>query len=122
MGKDLVRWKSLVDTKSKSLVRRTLNDAKRPTHLEILQYIFQNYKAETIGLAQRISTLSPEKIEEIVELSSENQLHIIKKKLICKFLNTKIDMLKQVADNILLGNYLKTGNMNFAILMKLKMH
>ena len=96
MGKDLVRWKSLVDTKSKSLVRRTLNDAKRPTHLEILQYIFQNYKAETIGLAQRISTLSPEKIEEIVELSSENQLHIIKKKLICKFLNTKIDMLKQV--------------------------
>lgn len=96
MGKDLVRWKSLVDTKSKSLVRRTLNDTKRPTHLEMLQYIFQNYKLETIDIAQRISTLSPEKIDEIVELSSEKQLHTIKKKLICNFLNAKIDMLKQV--------------------------
>lgn len=96
LGNDLVRWKSLVDTKSKSLVRRTLNDAKRPTHLEMLQYIFHNYRVETIEIAQKISTLSLEKIEEIVELSSENQLHAIKKKLICNFLNTKVEMLKQV--------------------------
>ena len=34
MGKDLVRWKSLVDTKSKSLVRRTLN-AVSYTHLTL---------------------------------------------------------------------------------------
>ena len=40
-GKDKNRWKSLVDTKSKSLLRRTEFDEKRPTHLEMLEYLIE---------------------------------------------------------------------------------
>lgn len=35
LGKDKVRWNSLVDTRSKSLIRCREIDTNRPTHLEV---------------------------------------------------------------------------------------
>jgi hypothetical protein len=36
LGNDTLRWKSLIDTKSKSIVRILRNDEKRPTHFEMV--------------------------------------------------------------------------------------
>ena len=96
LGKDLLRWKSLVDTKSKSLIRRTTNDLQRPTHLAMMKYIHDTYQAETIPMAQKIIDLSSEQIEAIVLEGSENRLSLPKKKLICKFLIAKIDLLRHI--------------------------
>lgn len=96
LGNDLLRWKSLVDTKSKSLIRRTKNDLKRPTHLEMIQFIHERYPMNTRKLVQRICDLSSDTIELIVQYGSENRLHPDKKQLICRFLNAKVEMLKQV--------------------------
>lgn len=96
LGKDQTRWKSLVDTKSKSLIRRTMNDSKRPTHLQMVIYLHEYYKKETFDLVQRIGDLTSEIIERIVEERSENRLCPEKMQVICKFLISKIEMLKCV--------------------------
>lgn len=45
-GKDKNRWNSLVDTKSKSLLRCEVLDEKRPTHLNVIKYIKEVYFGE----------------------------------------------------------------------------
>lgn len=39
LGNDLMLWKSLVDTKSKSMIRISCRDTKQPAHLEVVKYI-----------------------------------------------------------------------------------
>ena len=41
LGKDMLLWKSLVDTKSRAIIRITGQDKKAPTHLEMLKYVNQ---------------------------------------------------------------------------------
>lgn len=43
LGNDRLRWRSLVETKSKSLIRRTIKEEKLPTHLEMMEYIKEKY-------------------------------------------------------------------------------
>ena len=96
-GKDKNRWKSLVDTKSKSLLRCKESDEKRPTHLEVLKYLKENYFEETRGFAQKIAALvTEEKVYDILNTYSEEELSNNKKNLILKFLLEKNRMLKIV--------------------------
>lgn len=46
LGRDKNRWNSLVDTKSKSLLRCEVLDEKRPTHLNVIKYIKEVYFGE----------------------------------------------------------------------------
>lgn len=95
-GKDKNRWRSLVDTKSKSLLRCTEFDEKRPTHLEVLKYLKANYYEETCDFAQKIVTVvTEEKVYAILNLYSET-LSDNKKKLILKYLLEKKQILKTV--------------------------
>ena len=48
LGKDKLLWKSLVDTKSKSLIRIASNDTKQPTHLTMVEYLKKNYYEHTM--------------------------------------------------------------------------
>lgn len=48
LGKDQMLWKSLVDTKSKSLIRITVRDQKLPTHAEVLRFLKKNYYNQTL--------------------------------------------------------------------------
>lgn len=96
LGNDRLRWRSLVDTKSRSLIRRTMYDCKRPTHLEMIKYIHEKYYEGSREFAQKICELSPDTITSIVELGAENKLYPDKMQLICNFLNAKVEMLKQV--------------------------
>ena len=97
MGKDKNRWNSLIDTKSKSLIRCRENDEKRPTHLEVLKYLKENYFEDTYIFAENIvSLLTEENIYRILDLYSEDGLSEKKKMLILKFLLDKIKMMNYI--------------------------
>lgn len=97
MGKDKNRWNSLIDTKSKSLIRCREIDEKRPTHLEVLKYLKENYFNDTYVFAKNIvSLLTEEKIYSILDLYSEDGLSEKKKILILKFLLDKIKMMNYI--------------------------
>lgn len=97
MGKDKNRWKSLVDTKSKSLIRCKESDEKRQTHLTVLKYLRDNYFEETFALAQKIVTLmTEERVCAILNLYSDEELSSSKKKLILKYLLEKKQMMKMI--------------------------
>lgn len=96
-GKDKNRWKALVDTKSRSLIRCTVSDEKRPTHLDVLKYLRENYFEETCDFAKKIVTLmTEERVYAILNLYSEEELSSNKKRLILKYLLEKKRMLKNV--------------------------
>lgn len=97
LGKDKKRWQSLIDTKSKSLIRCKLNDDKRPTHLTVLRYTKDLYFDKTSEMVKKISTvLTEEKICDILNKYAENELCSEKKELIKRFLLSKIQMMKEV--------------------------
>lgn len=96
LGKDMKRWHALVDTKSRSLIRCTVNDEKRPTHLMVLKYVKENYYEETCEFAKKIITEMTEKqIYDILNQYSAYELSNDKKELICRFLLSKIEMLQE---------------------------
>ena len=89
LGKDQLLWKSLVDTKSKSLIRITVNDKKLPTHTEILRFIKKNYFDQTKIITDRIEKFVTEaNICDILykydEVLSEKRKILIKKYLLSK--------------------------------------
>lgn len=97
LGRDKNRWRALVDTKSKSLLRCTVSDEKRPTHLNVLKYIKENYYADTYDFAEKmIAVMTKKQIYDILKQYSVAELSEHKKVLICNFLLSKIQMLKEV--------------------------
>lgn len=96
-GKDKNKWKSLVDTKSKSMLCCTVYDERRPTHLTVMKYIKDNYFTYTCSFVEKIVELvNDEHIKGILNMFSESELSDKKKKLICKFLISKVQMLEEV--------------------------
>lgn len=97
LGKDKVRWNSLVDTKSKSLIRCKEMDTNRPTHLEVLNYIKNNYYEETCGFVEKAGILMTESnISDIVGKYLSNELSEDKKLLIQKYLLWKVKKMKAI--------------------------
>lgn len=97
LGRDKNRWNALVDTKSKSLIRCTVSDQKRPTHLTVLGYIKNNYWAETEQFVRTILTrLTEAEICDILNQYSDTELTYNKKILIKNFLISKVQMLKEI--------------------------
>lgn len=96
-GKDKNRWNSLVDTKSRSLIRCKESDEKRQTHLTVLKYLKDKYFEETCDFAKKIVTLvTEENVCAILNLYSEEELSSNKKKLILKYLLEKKQMMKMI--------------------------
>jgi len=97
LGKDKVRWNSLVDTKSKSLIRCKEIDTNRPTHLEVLYYIKNNYYKETYEFVEKVGRLMTESnISDIVGKYLSNELSEDRKLLIQKYLLWKVKKMKEV--------------------------
>lgn len=97
LGRDKNRWRALIDTKSKSMLRCTALDEKRPTHLTVLKYIRENYFTRTCDFAEKIITVMTEKqICDILASYLPSELSNNKKILITNFLLSKIQMMKEV--------------------------
>lgn len=96
LGKDSMLWKSLVDTKSRSIIRIQCKDMKQPTHLEVLKFLRENYYAQTAGMVTKIEKLvTEEKISNILKHYRDN-LSKEKSELIKKYLLSKIQMMSNV--------------------------
>lgn len=96
LGNDKVLWRSLIDTKSKSLVRITSNDMKQPTHLAMVEFLQKNYYKQTIEIEKRIETfVTEENVYDILN-KYEEVLTEERKELIGKFILSKVRLLKKV--------------------------
>ncbi|MEG0153886.1 MAG: HipA domain-containing protein [Lachnospiraceae bacterium] len=99
LGKDLLLWNSLVDTKSKSLIRITNRDKRQPTHLEVLKFLKNYYYIQTIDTVRKIeSVVTEESVCAIVDRYGE-VLSTKRKNLIKKFLLSKIQFMIEVYKN-----------------------
>lgn len=97
LGKDKLKWKSLVETKSKSLIKCNINDEKKTTHLQVLQYIRENYFSETHDFVKKIITvMTQNNIVNILDLYSDIELSNEKKVIISKFLLYKVQEMKNM--------------------------
>lgn len=95
LGKDTLLWNSLLDSKSKSAIRITKNDIKRPTHLEMLQALQVNYYNQTYQLVDRIKSLVTEDVVcDIVDKYEEEIFSEKRKELLKKFILAKIEIMK----------------------------
>ena len=96
LGNDKVLWRSLIDTKSKSLVRITSNDVKQPTHLAMVEFLQKNYYKQTIEIEKRIETfVTEENVYDILN-KYEEVLTEERKELIGKFILSKVRLLRKV--------------------------
>ncbi len=100
LGKDKKRFESLVDSKSRSMIRLDGYDKKRPTHREVVTYLLEKYpQARNIArefcenlISLQISTL----MESYVEVLSPSKIELIK-----RFLCRKIELLSEVLNGVI---------------------
>ena len=100
LGNDLMLWKSLVDTKSKSIIRISSRDTKQPTHLEVIKYIHNNYFEQTIEIVKKIKELLTEDVICVVVDKYIEMISINKTDLIKKYLFSKLQLLKEVYGDV----------------------
>lgn len=100
LGKDKIRFDSLVDSKSKSLIRIDGTQKKLPTHREMVKHLLKNYSASKEIAKQIISKLSAEKIDELLIEYTDDILSETKKSLIKKFLMRKCEILNELLKEV----------------------
>ncbi len=96
LGNDLMLWKSLIDTKSKSIIRIYCRDTKQPTHLEVVKYIHQNYLEQTVDIVKKIEKVLTEDTVHMIMDKYKEMLSVNKTSLIQKYLLSKVQLLKEV--------------------------
>ena len=94
LGKDKVRFNSLVDTKSRSLIRIDGSNKSTPTHREVVEYLLKNYSVAKEIAKNFLSKLTKENIDKLLDEYSENILTCERKELIRLFLNAKAEILE----------------------------
>jgi Uncharacterized protein related to capsule biosynthesis enzymes len=96
-GRDMRLWNSLVDTKSKSLIRIKESDTKMPTHLDVMKYLVDEYYDAAYPYVMKIrQNIASDKISNLLNEYTETELPAAKKQIIGKFLISKIEMLTKV--------------------------
>ena len=96
LGADKVRFKSLVDTKSRTMVRIDGKNKNKPTHKEMLIHLRENYYNETKDFVKYVvQKLNDEKIctilRNVKKYISEDRLQLIR-----KYLCAKVKILKDI--------------------------
>lgn len=87
LGNDKLLWKSLIDTKSKSLIRILCNEPKKCTHLDMMKYLRTYYYDNTWILAEKmINRITEKQIRVILDEYEEDSLPYKKRDIITKFL------------------------------------
>lgn len=95
-GRDRLLWQSLIDSKSRSLIRIASDDKRLPTHTQMLRFLRGNYFGQTEHIINRIEeAVTEDKICEIVEKYSE-VLSQRRKLLIVKYLLSKIEIMLDI--------------------------
>lgn len=96
LGNDMMLWRSLIDTKSRSIIRINCLDKGQPTHLEVIRYVKENYYEQTVDIVNRIeSVMTKEVICDVINKYGE-VLSEKKRNLIVKYLLSKMQLLGEV--------------------------
>lgn len=96
LGNDLLLWKSLVDTKSKSLIRIGNKDRKQPTHLEVLKFLQENYYKETVDIVKKVEALVTDETIHVILDKYKEVLPPKRRKLILKYLSSKVQLMREI--------------------------
>ncbi len=96
LGKDLRMWRSLVDTKSRSLIRIMATDKRQPTHLEVLKHLKENYYDQTIEIVKKTGRVVTDSsicdiLYKYTEVLTEKKMLLIR-----KYLLAKVQLMKEV--------------------------
>ena len=96
LGKDRLMWKSLIETKSRSIIRISCKDQKQPTHLEVLRYLKDNYYLQTKDFAKMtVTTVTETAVCDILNKYGEI-LSPKRQELIKRYLLSKVQLLETV--------------------------
>ena len=98
LGKDKARFNALVDSKSKSIIRINGNEKRTPTHKEVIEYLFENYAVSKEIAKNFLQKLSNEAITNLLCEYQQELLTREKRELICRFLNKKVDILREILE------------------------
>lgn len=96
LGKDALLWKSLVDTRSKSIIRIAGSDIKQPTHLEMLEFLQKNYYKQTAEIEKKIETFVTENAVYAILDKYDEVLTEQRKNLIGKYILSKVQLLREI--------------------------
>lgn len=95
-GNDQLLWRSLVDSKSKSLIRINADDKRQPTHTEVLKFLKENYDKQTEETVHSIRTfVTKDRIYDILDKYNE-VLSEERKQLIMNYLLSKIEIMLNI--------------------------
>lgn len=97
LGKDEMKFNSLIDSKSRSIIRINKHKKQKPTHKEMVEYLLGKYPKRTTPIVNNvIETFNIDEIYAIVDSYEECILSEIKKELISKYLIQKKEILKNI--------------------------
>lgn len=88
------RFIAKADRKSLSIIRWKLN--KKPTHLELLSFLKENYYNETYEVVNNIINIDENKIRIILDKYPDSIISSNRKELIKKFLMYKIQKMQEI--------------------------
>jgi HipA-like C-terminal domain. len=96
LGNDKLLWKSLINTKSKSIIRIAGHDLTQPTHLAMVEFLKKRYYNETVEIERKIKKLvTADAIDTILDKYTE-VLTKQRKDLIGKYILSKVHLLNEV--------------------------
>ncbi len=97
LGKDELKFNSIIFTKSRSRIRLNGKVKKSPEHFEVLKFIKNNYYTSTKEFVDNIcNTIDNDSIDNILKDFNSELLSDKRKKLIKKFLIKRIELMRVI--------------------------
>lgn len=98
LGKDLGPMKSLVDSKSRSIIRIDGSNKTKPKHREMIEYLSEQYEITKSIIKKYVDRLSDDKIDSLLLEYEGKILSANKTILICNFLKWKMKILREILE------------------------
>lgn len=99
-GRDSLKVNSLVDTKSRSIIRVNPYEKKQPRHSEVVRYLVRKYPYTKQKAEEILEKLTNELITDILNQYPEDLLSERRKALLSLFLSKKIELLGEILDEV----------------------
>lgn len=97
LGNDMTRFRALVDSKSRSIIRIDGNRKSRPCHTDVIRFLMDSATEMSCDIADRfIDSLTEEKIKTLIDKYPEEIISEKRKLLLIKYLNGKMSILKSI--------------------------
>lgn len=96
LGNDRMKINSLVNTRSRSIVRIDPSDKKRPLHSEVAAFLLSTYPAAKPIAESLLERLSPPTVCPLIEIYQDSLVSPDRKRLLIRFLLEKAEILKRL--------------------------